>query len=365
MTTGMPRASRGQYGAADPLGAGHRAARRIDPDDQRLDVAMLEPALEVAGDRVAAGGAGRGVAVDDRAGDGQHRDLAARAARRMIVDPGAVMDRAVAARHVVIVGAGKLGHAPAEGGAVADMVDQAGVERRPRHVAAGGGDESRRVGDISGDLRPRPRLVDVLLPAPPQGVGERLAGLARLGRHVVARIGLDRRLERADAIDVGGDAEPLEQAGIIEIGAARAGDQHRAERIEPDLVGMGGELVAVVIIAGRISDDALVGAAEAVERGADVGDRGLAAAGEAVEVERDRLDMVVGRPLRRAHGRARSPDIRGSGWCRRRSRSSGLRTEGCSTIAPARSRPQRAAAGAAAMGAGRQERHRGRRRRSA
>src|SRR5947208_210431 len=89
----------------------------------------------------------------------------------------------------------------------------------------------------------------------------------------------------------------LEQPRIIEMLAARAGDQDRAERIEPDLVGMGGELVGVVAIAGRISDDALVRAAEAVERGADVGDRGLAAAGEIVEIERDRLDMIVRRRL--------------------------------------------------------------------
>ena len=58
---------------------------------------------------------------------------------------------------------------------------------------------------------------------------------------------------------------------------------------------MGGELVAVVRIAGGVGDDPLAGAAEAVERGADVGDRGLAAAGEDIEVERHRLDPVVGR----------------------------------------------------------------------
>ena len=76
------------------------------------------------------------------------------------------MDGAVAAGDVVLVGAGELGHAPAEGGAVADMVDQAGIERGPRHVAARGSDQRRHVGDIGGDLRPRPRLVHVLLPAP-------------------------------------------------------------------------------------------------------------------------------------------------------------------------------------------------------
>ena len=205
------------------------------------------------------------------------------------------MDRAVAAGHVLVAGAGELGHAPAELGAVADPVDQAGAQRRPRHVAAGRGDEAGGVGDIGRDLRPRPRLMHVLLPAAPERVGQRLGILARLGRHVAAGERLDRRFERADAVDVGGDAEPLEQAGIIKVGAARPRDHHRAQRIEPDLVGMGGELVAVVAIAGGVGDDALVRAPEPVERRADVGDRGLAAAGEDVEVERDRLDAVVGR----------------------------------------------------------------------
>ena len=225
------------------------------------------------------------------------------------------MDRAVAVGLVRVVGAGKLGHPLPELGAAADAVDQPGAKRRLGHVAARGGDRGRRVGDILGDLRARPRLSHVLLPGAPESVGEGLGGAAGLGRHVASRIGLDRRLERADPVDVGGHPEPLEQAGIIEVASARAGDEHRAQRIEPDLVGMGGELVGVVAIARGVGDDALVGAPNAVERLPDIGDRRLAAAGEQVEVEGDGLDVVVGRggvervdqlahPILAGHGRS-------------------------------------------------------------
>ena len=250
-----------------------------------LRLPLRSPSSRLRGDPVAAGVAGAALAVDDLAGDGQHADLAAVVARPVLVGPGLVMDGAVAARHALVARAGELGHAPAEGGAVADPVDQAGVQRGPRHVAVRRLDEARRIGDIGGDLRARPGAADVVLPGLPERVGERLRRRARLGRHVAARIGLDRRLVGADAVDVGGDPEPLEQPGIIEVGAARPGDQHRAQRIEPDFVGMGGELIAVVAIAGRIGDDALARAPHPVERLADIGDRALPAAGEA---DRDR-----------------------------------------------------------------------------
>ena len=75
---------------------------------------------------------------------------------------------------------------------------------------------------------------------------------------------------------------------------------------------MGGELVAVVAIAGGVGDDPLAGAADPVERRADVGDRGLAAADEDVEIERDRLDPVVGRRRVERVDQLGDADIRGS-----------------------------------------------------
>jgi hypothetical protein len=87
----------------------------------------------------------------------------------------------------------------------------------------------------------------------------------------------------------------LHEAGIIKIGPARPGDQHRAQGIEPDFVGVGGELVAVVAITGGVGDDALAGPPRPVERRADIGQGGLAAAGEDIEIEREGADIVVRR----------------------------------------------------------------------
>ena len=75
---------------------------------------------------------------------------------------------------------------------------------------------------------------------------------------------------------------------------------------------MGGELVAVVAIAGGVGDDALARAAHPVERLADIGDRGLAAADEDVEIERDRPDPVVGRGGVERADHLGERDIRGS-----------------------------------------------------
>jgi hypothetical protein len=57
---------------------------------------------------------------------------------------------------------------------------------------------------------------------------------------------------------------------------------------------MGGELVAVVVIGGRVGEDRLAGLAHRVERLADRRERRLPAPGEDVEIERHRLDPVVG-----------------------------------------------------------------------
>ena len=74
---------------------------------------------------------------------------------------------------------------------------------------------------------------------------------------------------------------------------ARPGDRHRAQRVQPDFGGVGGELVTVVAIAGGIGQHRLARLAHPVERRAQIAERGLAAAEEAVEVESHRLDPVV------------------------------------------------------------------------
>ncbi len=56
---------------------------------------------------------------------------------------------------------------------------------------------------------------------------------------------------------------------------------------------MGGELVAVVGVAGGEGDDRLAALLHLVDLFAERGERRLAAAEETVEIERDRLDPVV------------------------------------------------------------------------
>ena len=73
----------------------------------------------------------------------------------------------------------------------------------------------------------------------------------------------------------------------------RPGQDDRAQWIEPDLRCGRRQLIAVVGIAHGISHDRFVGLAYAADRLAEIIHRRLAAALEAVEVERDRLDPAV------------------------------------------------------------------------
>ena len=59
---------------ADPLRCEHRAARAVDPDDQRLDALVADSVFDFFGDRVAARRSGARLAVDDHAGDGDDAD---------------------------------------------------------------------------------------------------------------------------------------------------------------------------------------------------------------------------------------------------------------------------------------------------
>ena len=183
----------------------------------------------------------------------------------------------------------------AEGGAIADLVDQPGRQRGVRHVSAGRGDPVDRGIHIIGQPRLGPRPPDIVLPILPQRPRHRRGGLARFGRHVGARVRLDRRLVGSGFVDIGGDPQFVEQALIIKIGSARTGDEDAAQWIEPDFGGVGGDLIGIVAIAGGVGDDRLVGPADGVDRVADPRQAGLAAAQENVEIEGDGLHPVVGR----------------------------------------------------------------------
>src|SRR3546814_9894571 len=84
-----------------------------------------------------------------------------------------------------------------------------------------------------------------------------LGGGLGLRRLIAARKGLDRRFERAHAEHLDIDRELFDQPLEIEIGAARAGQQHAAKRGHPYLVGVGRKIIARVHIGRGIGVDGL------------------------------------------------------------------------------------------------------------
>ena len=137
-------------------------------------------------------------------------------------------------------------------------------------------------------------------PLLPQGRVDRLRVLARLGRHAGEDERLDRALVGAHPVDVGGDAVALEQFAEIELFAARPLEHRTAQRIDPDFARVRGEHQRIVGIGDGVGEHRLVGCAEPVERRGDRVQVNLPAAKEQREVERDRLDPLVGgRPVDR------------------------------------------------------------------
>ena len=176
---------------------------------------------------------------------------------------------------------------------VADAVDQAGIERGLGHVAAGSRHRAVHVAEEQVDIGLGPRLLDLLPPGFEPGLVERHRVLLGGRRHVVADVRLDRRLVGADAIDVGGHAELVEQALVIELRSARAADQDAAQRAHPDLGRCRRKRVAVVGVADAISQHRLARGPHSPDCVGEVGDRRAAAAGERVEIERDGFDAAV------------------------------------------------------------------------
>ena len=136
-----------------------------------------------------------------------------------------------------------------------ELVDQPGLECGIGQIAIAAGQEPDRIGKRAVDRRLGPGRLHIVLPMFEHRSGQRLHIFAGLVRHGGAGVGLYRRLVIAGAIHVGGDAQAVEQRGIIKIAAARPGKGNGAHRVEPDFGGMGSELIGIVRIAGGIGDD--------------------------------------------------------------------------------------------------------------
>ncbi len=70
--------------------------------------------------------------------------------------------------------------------------------------------------------------------------------------------------------------------------------QHEAHRVEIDLVGLGGEVVALLGELGAVGDHLLAGRAELVDGARELLEHGLGRAVELVEVEHQHRDAPVG-----------------------------------------------------------------------
>ena len=113
------------------------------------------------------------------------------------------------------------------------------------------------------------------------------------GEAEVRGVALDEALVLADPVDVRVDADLVEQALVVELRAAGAGGEHRTDRIHPHLAGVSREQIARIVVRGGEGEHRLAVRAHAVERGAELADRRLAAAGEAIEIEHDRFHPRV------------------------------------------------------------------------
>ena len=160
-------------------------------------------------------------------------------------------------------------------------------------VAACGGDECSGVFGKWLDDCLRPGFFHFGLPAVPQHPVKRFGCLPRCGRLVSAHIGLDGTFIGSDAIDIGGDAKPVDQAFVIKAVAAGSGKDDSAHRVHPDFCRMGGKLVAVIAVETGESIDWLARFLGPFKRLADIGEAGLPATDKTAEIKDNRLDAVI------------------------------------------------------------------------
>src|SRR5881275_1586826 len=164
-------------------------------------------------------------------------------------------------------------------------------------VPAGGGYGLRKRSDV---LRQRigrqlARVGHGLLVAAPERVEIAAALLAVLGRHAGTRIGLDGALEGTDAEHVDVHAELVERVLQVRAVAVVAVEQHEAHRIEVDLVGLGGEVVALLGELRAVGDHFLAAGAEFAQCAGQLFERDLGRACEFLQIQRHGRNTPVAR----------------------------------------------------------------------
>ena len=257
--------------AADDLGGKGAAAAGVDAEDDGLDVVVVARLADERRGRVAADLAGRLGAVEDRAAGHDDPDPVALG---LAAEPVVVHRLQIVGEGDLVVGVGVfvltdeldevLPHLdPGQG-----LVGEAEVEGGLGGVAVGLVHQTREfVGVLVESLgRRAPRRGDILEVDPPEIAEPLLVGLLRVFRHVVAEVGLDRRLVGSDLEDVDIETELVDALLVVHPVAAEALEDDGAHLVGDDLVGVGREVVGVLAVLIGDGDDLLAAGFEVDDR---------------------------------------------------------------------------------------------------
>ena len=171
-----------------------------------------------------------------------------------------------------------------------------------RQITFGGLHCTGGVGQHAVQLCLRARFSYTCFPLSPNLIIHALDGHFGFRRLPGPHIGLNGALEGADAVDVGLHAKLVEQAFIIWLRSAGAGNHCAAQRVHPDLRGMGRQLIAVVGIGRGEGIDRLARLFHRFKAVADCCKAGLSAAHEPLHVDNDQFHpLIFFRQLERAN----------------------------------------------------------------
>src|SRR5262249_26535900 len=207
--------------AADQFGRERIAARRIDPQHDRLDALVLARVAQQFRRGIAADRAGRLIAADYFAFGDYDRDLRTRVGQMLALDLRRVVEEIDLAERVAVFYAFRdqqiarliVGR---------ELIDELLLQRELREIAADRLEVARIVLDVRGDLL-RIKLArsrDVGEPVGPYPIQPVQIGFLRFRRGIVAHERLRGGLVFADAEQVHFDAERVERLFVVSAVAA-------------------------------------------------------------------------------------------------------------------------------------------------
>ena len=270
-----------------------RATRRIDAQHQCLGIAGGR-LIDQAGDSLSSGSARTVLAIDDVARHGDDRHGIAALLLRMGGQQGLVMiARKGAGRVVQLVLARNRLDPLAEGHLVAQLVHQTSGQRSLCRIALGRSQPAHRIACDQLKIGLGPGLGEIFLPVFKHGPQQGAPRLARGFRSLIVEVRLNKVLVGPDPVHVDVHLEALEQVAEIQAVAARPHDERTAQRVQPNLAGMGGQQHPVIGVGHRIGQHRLLRGADLIHRRADFLQVDEAAAAELRQVHNHGLDSWI------------------------------------------------------------------------